>query len=77
MFNKKIMEKKENLFKLGDIVHHKTERYGGEMLIVGVGQMTSSEGTQNMYGVSFSRMGQISRAYLCEAEICLVTKEEK
>ena len=74
---KTIMEEKPNLFKLGDLVHHKTEKYGADMLIVGVGKMTSSEGTQNTYLVSYSRMGNITRAYLCESEISLITNEKK
>jgi hypothetical protein len=77
MFNKKkIMTKKENLFKIGDLVRHKTEKYGNEMLVTAVGQMTSLEGTQFICTVSYSRIGQMTKSIICEDEIYLVIDKE-
>jgi hypothetical protein len=57
-------------FELGDIVSHIAGDYmSGKLLVVGVGPMTTPEGTSFIYQLSTERNGQVVRVILNEYEI--------
>ena len=66
----------ESVFKIGDLVKHKADNnYGTRMLVVGIGSVTTREGTQRICFVSVcSSGGNLGRIYLCEDELELITK---
>lgn len=65
----------EPKFKLGDIVTHAAGSYlAHKMIVIGVGEMTTYEGSGVIYLVSIEKQDQITRAILNEYEIKLYEK---
>jgi hypothetical protein len=57
-------------FELGDLVCHIAGDYmSSKMLVVGVGPLTTPEGTAYIYQLSTERNGQVVRMMLNEYEI--------
>jgi hypothetical protein len=57
-------------FELGDLVCHVAGDYmARSMAVIGVGPMTTYEGTAYLYQVSLERDGQVTRMILAEYEL--------